>query len=573
MSMADSPEKPENSEPDLAGKSPAPVVPARSARDARAGKRKAPAKKKAAAKKAPAKKAAAKKAAAKKAAAKKAPAKKAAAKKAPAKKPAAKKAPAKKPAAKKAPAAVGRTNMAGAALEEAVIPAISPAGAPVIAAITPPGRPVAPPPAPATSTDLPPAPAPATRRPEATAVRDDEPLRSGPRRNKRWALCASVTEELLNELVLLMVGDGVELEPLETSLTLPGMGEVDVRLALTVTGGRFHLRSEDGGRARIVVTADGDVQTRSSAYDGSSETGSGLGMPMGVPTPPAPIPVRVEALVHPFVEVHEHNTVSLGLDLGTAELVSLEADSAAPVPEGVDALAWSGILQMFGMVFGVLGHSLFESLGDHVGTVGTELEPEVGQALLELGVDPGRADVNVSSGLLSFGLAATEAVRGRAQPVPIAGRRIGIGMASSVVDHLTQRLLERAVGDLPMPFELDVDLGEQRVGGRIRQSRLLPETFPDLRSAVRTEVRPRLLRGRLELSVQAAWLELPPMVPSLFNTVSKRLGELVSLAPLRVQFPARIEVPLLPDVPDPIPIEIDDLRVTANGLGVVIVLV
>ncbi len=63
---------------------------------------KAPAKKKTAAKKAPAKKTAAKKAPAKKTAAKKAPAKKTAAKKAPAKKTAAKKAPAKKAPAKKA---------------------------------------------------------------------------------------------------------------------------------------------------------------------------------------------------------------------------------------------------------------------------------------------------------------------------------------------------------------------------------------------------------------------------------------------------------------------------------------
>jgi hypothetical protein len=69
-----------------------------------AAKKKAKAKKKAPAKKAPAKKKAAKKAPAKKKAVKKAPAKKKAAKKAPAKKKAAKKAPAKKKAAKKAPA-------------------------------------------------------------------------------------------------------------------------------------------------------------------------------------------------------------------------------------------------------------------------------------------------------------------------------------------------------------------------------------------------------------------------------------------------------------------------------------
>ncbi|WMS88696.1 HU family DNA-binding protein [Pleionea litopenaei] len=69
-------------------------------------KKKAPAKKKAAAKKSPAKKVAAKKAPAKKAAAKKSPAKKAAAKKSPAKKAA----PAKAPAAKKTTAVKERYN-------------------------------------------------------------------------------------------------------------------------------------------------------------------------------------------------------------------------------------------------------------------------------------------------------------------------------------------------------------------------------------------------------------------------------------------------------------------------------
>jgi len=63
------------------------------------------------------------------------------------------------------------------------------------------------------------------------------------------------------------------------------------------------------------------------------------------------------------------------------------------------------------------------------------------------------------------------------------------------------------------------------------------------------------------------------VLPSFLNTVSRRLGELVSLAPIRMQLPARMDVPLLPDVPDTIPVEIDDLRVTTSGLGVVVALV
>jgi hypothetical protein len=569
----------------LQGKSPAKVTPARTARKARTrtapgkspGRRaatkngaaaktsaaKTAAPKKAAPKKAAPKKAAPKKAAPKKAAPKKAAPKKAATKrsatkagpaprkdatkKTAAKKPPARKPPARKPAARKAPTRRVPTKQSSPAIEAA------PSSTSGIRSV-------------ATT-------APGSNDGSARAVESSgDPLRApGRRRNERWALCASITEELLNDLVAMVLGAGVPLEPLNTSIALPGMGEVDVRLALTVNGGTFRLSSEDGGRARIVITALGDVQSRASAYDGTTVEG-GPGLPVGMPTPPAPIPVRVEALVHPFVEVHRDHRVEVGLDLSDAQLVSLEADMTAPAPEGVDPGSWSGILQVFGMVFGMLGPTLFAALGEHIGTVGTEFGAEVGLALTELGVDPGRADINVASGLLSLGLAATPEVRGRAQPVPIAGHRVGIGMANSVVEHLTQKLLERAVGDLPLPFELEVDLGEQSVGGRLRQSRLLPGHFPDLRSSLRTEVRPRLLRGRLELSVQAAWLELPPLVPSFVNQFSKRLGELVSLAPVRVQFPARMDVPLVPDSADTVPLEIDDLQVTSNGLGVVVAL-
>jgi hypothetical protein len=138
-----------------------------------------------------------------------------------------------------------------------------------------------------------------------------------------------------------------------------------------------------------------------------------------------------------------------------------------------------------------------------------------------------------------------------------------------VVDRIAQLVILRAAGDLPVPFELEVDLGEQQLAGALRQSRILPEFLPDLRSTLRTEVRTRLARGRLELAVQAAWVELPPMVPSLFNQLSRRLGGLVALAPMKVRFPDTIDVPL-PDGAGGLPVRIDDLSVTHDGLGVVV---
>ena len=400
--------------------------------------------------------------------------------------------------------------------------------------------------------------------PEAPAPRA---LSAAPSAPRRLAACASVTEEMLNLLVLFGVGAGVPLDPIETNVTLPGMGEVKLGLALTVTGAEFDLRSDDGGRARVVVRAMGDVSVRTSDMEGDTTDAAATG---GLPIPQVPIPVRVEALVDPFMELHADRNVSVGLDLEAGELVSLSVDPDVPAPEGMADAAWAGLVQMAGMMFSMMGDGLFDTLGAHVGKISADLGPDVGTMMSDLGVATGPAAVSISSGLMSFALLATDEVVGTAEPVPVAGTRVGLGLASSGVDHLARELLARAIGDLPLPFELEVDLGEQQVGAALRQTRLISERFPDLRSAVRTEVRPRLVGGRLELSVRAAWLELPPFLPGLVNQISRRLGGLASLAPLNFRFPATVQAPLVPGSDDTVPIVVDDLRVTADGVGVVL---
>ena len=400
--------------------------------------------------------------------------------------------------------------------------------------------------------------------PEASAPRA---LSAAPSAPRRLAACASVTEEMLNLLVLFGVGAGVPLDPIETNVTLPGMGEVKLGLALTVTGAEFDLRSDDGGRARVVVRAMGDVSVRTSDMEGDTTDAAASG---GLPIPQVPIPVRVEALVDPFMELLADQNVSVGLDLEAGELVSLSVDPDVPAPEGMADAAWAGLVQMAGMMFSMMGDGLFDTLGAHVGKISADLGPDVGTMMSDLGVATGPAAVSISSGLMSFALLATDEVVGTAEPVPVAGTRVGLGLASSGVDHLARELLARAIGDLPLPFELEVDLGEQQVGAALRQTRLISERFPDLRSAVRTEVRPRLVGGRLELSVRAAWLELPPFLPGLVNQISRRLGGLASLAPLNFRFPATVQAPLVPGSDDTVPIVVDDLRVTADGVGVVL---
>ncbi|MBU6217266.1 MAG: hypothetical protein KGR17_11740, partial [Acidobacteria bacterium] len=301
------------------------------------------------------------------------------------------------------------------------------------------------------------------------------------------ALIASVTQDLLNDVVLFAVGAGIPVDPLDQPVALPGMGEVDLSLALTVTGGRLDLRPDDGGRVRAVATGLGVVDVRGRSYTGEEADGAA----MGFPQVPAPIPVRVEALLEPVVELRADHTVSVGIDLGSAELVSLLVDPDAPVPEGVDTDAWASITQMVQVMFHSMGADLWAALGEHVGHLGAELGADVGDVLHHLGVAPGRAAVRVGSGTLTLAFAGGDHCVGHADPVPVAGKRLGIGLCASGLDHLGRLLLERALGGAGLPFEIDLELGEQQLGGRVRNTRIF-DRLPDLRPALRTEVRPRL---------------------------------------------------------------------------------
>jgi len=381
--------------------------------------------------------------------------------------------------------------------------------------------------------------------------------------SERSALIASVTQELLNDVVLFAVGEGIPVEPLEQPVALPGMGEVDLSLALTVTGGRVDLRPDDGGRVRAVAFGVGVVEVRARTYTGEEAGADALGLPQV----PAPIPVRVEALLDPVVDLRPDHTVTVGIDLATAELVSLLVDPDAEVPEGLDPDAWTSLTQMVQVLFHSMGSDLWAALGEHVGHLGAELGEDVGGLLQQLGVALGRAAVRVGSGTLTLAFAAGDHCSGRAEPVPVAGKRLGVGLCASGLDHLGRLLLERALGGTRLPFEIELDLGEQQLGGRLRNARVF-DRLPGLRPALRTEVRPRLLEGRLELALQAAWVELPAVVPSIVNDLSRRVGGLVSLVPARLRFPATIQLPVIPDSDDTLPIHVEELRVTSNGVGV-----
>lgn len=562
-STGESPEQPATE------KAPAPVVSA------------APgsASKKTAAKKAPAKKTASKKATAKKATAGKAAAKPAPKKSTPAKKTAAKKTTASKPptekvAAKKT-AKKAATKKVASKNTDAPKPAAKKAPAKKAAATKTPPVKVTPPPAP-------PAPAVQPTPRESSPVHSiDDSIRAvdetpvvptaahvsasplfGPD-SPPMAVVFSVTEEMLNGLLPFLIGEGIAIDPMDTTVSLPGMGDVEGTMGMTVTGVRADLDPSYGQKVKVTIHADGEVGTRISGYGGDQVASA-----PGLTLPDARIPVIGEALVEPFIHLEASGRITIGIDLSTAEFLSIKADQDAPAPESVDAGAWPGMLAMFSMLLGTIGSDLFDALSEHVGDAMVQLDEELGSVFVQLGGDPGPLAISVADGLVTIGLPAAPWVVGRAVPVPIAGQRVGVGLASSVVDGIAQIALIRSVGGQSLPFELEVLLDEQAVGGRLMNTRLLPESFPDLRGALRTEVRTRLLRGQLELSVQSAWLEMPKIVPSFVNRISRRLGGLISLSPFKVKFPAIIQAPL-PDDAGSLPVKLDDLRVTSDGVGLV----
>ncbi len=384
--------------------------------------------------------------------------------------------------------------------------------------------------------------------------------------NAPQALTLSITDDFLNDISLLGLADGIPLQTVEQEVTLPAMGEVTLSLSLTVTGLEFDLRSDDDGQARVTVLGVGDVETRTLDYEGD-KVGP---LDSGMPSSPAPLPVSLTCLVDPFVELREDHSLSVGIDLRGATLINLGIDAGGPTPEGVDSDAWTGVLQMTSMMFAMMGDQLFTGLAEAVGLVGVDLGPEVGRLVAELGADTGPAEVRISSGVLSIGLAANSDTEGRAMPVPVAGKRFGVSVASSGVDRLVALIIERAAGGLPLPFEMDVSLGEQQVRSTLRQQRLA-EWLPDLRSSVNTEIKVRLMRGQLEVMVSSAWIELPSVVPGFVNRFNRRLGSMLSLAPLRFGLPTTIHLPAGDDG-STIAVRVDDLRVGPDGLGVVLVI-
>lgn len=524
---------------------------------------------KATAKKAPAKKAPAK-ATAKKASAKKAPAKKAlataATKKAPVKKVAAKKSPVTPRPAKKAVASKAATMPAATAVPPAKKSVVKKAAAASnkrrVETPTPPRTESAKPTTPRSTSE---STVGATKRPtratqsqaQSRSVSSTQPIGT----ITSAALAMSVTEGLLNDIAAITVGAGVALDPIRTEVPLPGVGDIAVDVELRVVTAHTELQGDADGAIRVHVTAEADLKPADNLVD----------PPVVLPLPPAPIPLIVAVLVKPTIEL-SMGTVRCAIPTSGLQLERIEVDTTVPAPEGVESNMWISMLAIFNMMLSQMGDDLFENLLTSGPKLDFEVEGTAASLLERLGAAQGPAVISVSEKLLTVAFPGQPNLEGNAWPVPIAGKRAGIALSATSVNEAARFLLEQAVSGLPVPFDIEVSLGEQHVAGRIRQSRLLPTQFPDLRSALRSEVRTRLVRGRVELSVEALWLETPDILPGFINDVSRRLGGLAGLAPLKIRLPERIEIPLPGDTSIGLGITVDDLRVSEDGVGAAVML-
>ncbi len=373
---------------------------------------------------------------------------------------------------------------------------------------------------------------------------------------RRRAVVLTVPAEFLNTLAAHGIGEGVDVPELRDIVQLPMMGPMELRVAMTIVGVSFEMRSGDGGRLRATVRAAASIEILGDT-------------PMMML--PGLVRVSGEVLVEPVVELRSDGSFVAYLDLPNSELVATNFDGIDGIEADADAAA-----QMGQMLFATVGGDLFGGLADNLGTVGLELTPEEGAIVAELGVAVGKAEIRVRSGSVEVGLPAVEHLEGEASPIAVHGPCVGVGIASGAISALATNLLQQRAGLDHLPFEFDVRTAERELGGRLRSTRLVESSLiPDLRPGVSYAVEPRLAGDHVELVVQAAWLELP-LVPGPVNRLNRWLGGLATrvvapiVGPLTLRLPARAEVPARPDSDVKMSIAVRSLRVDDAGVQVIV---
>ncbi|MBK6670664.1 MAG: hypothetical protein IPG46_13715 [Actinobacteria bacterium] len=364
-----------------------------------------------------------------------------------------------------------------------------------------------------------------------------------------WALSTVVSEAFLNAIAAEGVGDGVEVAGFRQAFNLPMLGALDLGVDLRIVEVSFGMHAHHGDRLHAVIRASGFVHLHGDT-------------PM--PAFPGAAHVRGEVLVRPRIERFADGTFVAVLDLRDSELMGMALEGIDGIETDADAVA-----QMGQMLFAAVGGELFSGLAAELGTVGLELDDEHAAFLDELGVAVGPAEIEMHDGAMTVGLPSNLGVSGHAEAERPGGNGLAVAIAAGSLTALINRLVSDSLG-MAIPADLDVTASEGRVGGRMRNQRLVDSPLlPDLRPAVRTTVRPRLVDGNIELSLREAWLELP-LVPAPINRLNRWIGGVASRAPLSVSIPAQAELPVRPGSDAALRVEVTDLSIRPDGIALVI---
>jgi hypothetical protein len=368
--------------------------------------------------------------------------------------------------------------------------------------------------------------------------------------HRRWALSLTVPEPFLEELARAAVGDGIEVAAFRNVFQLPMKGPLELSVSMTITGVSFAMRAEHPDALLATVRANGRVEVLGDS-------------PM--PVLPGVARVRGDVLVRPVVELRDDGGFVAVLDLPAGELVSMELEGIDGLEADADAQR-----QLSQMLFAAVGGELFEGLAANLGQVGIDL-PAVDAAILgRMGVRPGPADLTVHDGRLVLGLPATDSVVGEAEEVAVRDSAVGVGLSATALEVLT---VAAAASQIPgvLPVEVDLETSARRVGARVRSTRLVGSPLlPDLRSSLRTTLRPRLVGGHIEVSLREAWVELPSPVPDVVNRFNRFMGGALSRAQLAVKLPSRVTLPVGTEADRHVTLAVTSLDVDAAGVSAVV---
>lgn len=377
----------------------------------------------------------------------------------------------------------------------------------------------------------------------------------------RYVAALTVPEGFLDALAVRGIGEGVQAPSVRHTFSMPMIGTMEVSIHATIIGTSFTLTPQNEGRMHATITALGDIEWHNDIDE------EGVTSDTEVSDTDEPVRVVGEVLVRPTGVHGPGHRFTAGLDVDGAQLVSLRIeDTSSQIDEDV-ARAHA---QMNEMVLATMGEDLFELLRAKMEDVSVTVEGPVAEVLGELGIDEGHADIEICDGYLLVGLTTTDDMGGGVTAVPAEGTSVGVGIATAGLAGLVSRLGEQALGDVPMPFDIDLDFDRERIEGRVRNSRLFSDRLPDLRPGLRYTVRPSLVNGHLEMRVEEAWLDLPTAFPQGLNRLNRRIGAMVGRLPLTFRLPSSATVPVHPDSEDTMTLTIREIRLSETSIGAVI---